>query len=172
MTGVLRQVRLDEAARDWQKTGLNELGDLMRGDHDTRHMADQVLCYLAVRLGAQMASFLLADGGDASLSLAASYAMTRRKELGTRIGLLGLAEQAIRERKTICIVNVPVGVIELASFTAYSDAQLDFIERARERIAVGFDVNLSRHRMHQLLARMQQYTLVSPAPQEAGSIDP
>lgn len=199
MTAALRLVRADDIARDWQKTGLNELGDLMRGDHDTLEMADRVLCYLALRLGAQMATFLLADGDGGALRLAASYAMTRRKEPGARIGRQALADQAVREKKIICIVNVPpdylpirsglgeaqahnvvaipllhgellVGVIELASFGAFTDAELDFIERARERIAVGFDVNQARHRMGDLLVRMQHTAALPPAAREAGSI--
>lgn len=181
MTAALRANRAAESARDWLKSGLNELTDLMRGEHETGPMAEQVLACLVHRLQAQVGAFYLYDAAAQQLYLCASYAYTRRKALGERFGLgQGLAGQAALERCCICIDEVPpdyvniasglgaaaprnvsavpllhgetlVGVLEIGAFHAYTDAELEFLERARDSIAVGFDANLSRQRMRQLL---------------------
>lgn len=41
MTSALRKTRADEYARDWVKSGLNELNALMRGEQDIRAMAEK-----------------------------------------------------------------------------------------------------------------------------------
>lgn len=186
MTAALRENRAALQARDWFKSGLNELGDLMRGDHATADMADGVLGYLAHRVDAQAGAFYLWDEAQGELVLRASFALTRRKQLGERCALgQGLVGQAAYERKLICLSEVPgdyfpissglgsamprhvmavpllhgdalVGALELASFQAFGDLQLEFLERARESIAVGFHVNMARRRMQQLLVATQR----------------
>jgi hypothetical protein len=186
MTVALRDNRLALQARDWIKTGFNDLGDLMRGDHETADMANQVLGYLAERVGAQAGAFYLFDDGQGELVLRASYALNRRKQLGERCALgQGLVGQAAYERKVICLSEIPsdyfpilsglgsamprqvtavpllhadglVGVLELATLGDFSDAQLEFLERARDSIAIGFHVNMARRRMQQLLAETQR----------------
>lgn len=182
MTVALRANSAAESARDWLKSGLNELSDLMRGEHETGPMAEQVLLCLAHRLRAQVGAFYLYDAAAQQLYLCASYAYTRRKALGERFALgQGLAGQAALERCCICIDEVPpdyvsiasglgaaaprnvsavpllhgatlVGVIELGAFHAYTGAELEFLERARDSIAVGFDANLARQRMRLVLS--------------------
>ncbi|WP_332855413.1 GAF domain-containing protein [Duganella sp. S19_KUP01_CR8] len=182
MTAALRANSAAESARDWLKSGLNELSDLMRGEHETGPMAEQVLQCLAHRLQAQVGAFYLYDAAAQQLYLCASYAHTRRKALGERFRLgQGLAGQAALERCCICIDEVPpdyvsiasglgaaaprnvsavpllhgdtlVGVLELGAFHAFTEAELEFLERARDSIAVGFDANLSRQRMRLVLS--------------------
>ncbi|MES2164117.1 MAG: GAF domain-containing protein [Pseudomonadota bacterium] len=182
MTAALRANSAQDRARDWLKSGLNELGDLMRGEHETGPMAEQVLLCLAHRLRAQVGAFYLFDAAAQQLYLCASYAYTRRKALAERFALgQGLAGQAALERCCICIDEVPpdyvsiasglgaaaprnvsavpllhgetlVGVVELGAFHAYTDADLEFLDRARDSIAVGFDANLARQRMRLVLS--------------------
>lgn len=187
MTRALRANHQAERARDWLKSGLNELGDLMRGEQDTGRMAEQVLGYLARRLEAQSGAFYLYDEAAGQLQLCASYAHTRRRDLADRYALgQGLVGQAARERRCICLSDVPpdyagvvssglgaaapnnvsavpllhgetlVGALELGAFHLFSDAELEFLERAREGIAIGFDANLSRQRMRAVLERRQR----------------
>lgn len=186
MTVALRDNRLALQARDWIKTGFNDLGDLMRGEHETADMANHVLGYLAERVGAQAGAFYLFDDAQGELVLCASYALNRRKQLGERCALgQGLVGQAAYERKVICLSEIPcdyfpilsglgsamprqvtavpllhadglVGVLELATLGDFSDVQLEFLERARDSIAIGFHVNLARRRMQQLLAETQR----------------
>ncbi len=186
MTLSLRNSRADEKARDWQKTGQNDLGDLMRGEHEPGEMANKVLGYLVQRVGASVGAFYLYHEQTEELELTASYALTRRKHLSERLKLgEGLLGQAAREHKTICLTQVPsdyltigsalgegvprnvtavplvhgdnlIGALELGTFKAFSDAELEFLERAKEGIAIGFGVSLSRHRTQELLAQTQQ----------------
>ncbi len=186
MTAALRDNRVALQARDWLKTGLNELGDLMRGERDTADMADRVLAYLAHRIGAQAGAFYLYQEDQGELALCASFALTRRKQLGERCRLgQGLVGQAAYERKVICLASLPddyfpivsglgtamprhvmavpllhadalVGVLELGAFRDFSELELEFIERARDSIAVGFHVNVARRRMQELLAASQR----------------
>ena len=185
MTLALRKSRSDEEARDWQKTGLNDLGDLMRGEHEPAEMADKVLGYLVQRVGSSVGAFYLYHEQSDDLAFTAGYALLRGKQLSARLRLgEGLLGQAARERKTICLTQVPsdymsigsalgegvprnviavplvhgdnlVGALELGTFKAFSDAELEFLERAKEGIAIGFGVSLSRHRTHELLAQTQ-----------------
>lgn len=197
MAVSLRDNRAALQARDWIKTGLNDVGDLMRGEHDTGDMADRVLRYLAQRLDAQAGAFYLYDEAARELVLRATYALNRRKQLGERCALgQGLVGQAAYERKIICLADVPpdylpissglgtavpanvmaipllqadglVGALEIASFGQFSDLEMEFLERARDSIAVGFHVNEARHRMQALLnlARQAGRRESDPSPQ-------
>jgi hypothetical protein len=186
MTISLRENRATLQARDWLKSGLNELGDLMRDEHATADMGDQVLAYLARRVDAQVGALYRYADEQHELVLLASYALTRRKGLGERCALgHGLVGQAAYERKVICLADVPpdylaissglgiavprnvmavplllsdtlVGVLELGTFQRFSELQLEFLERARDSIAVGLHMNLARQRMQELLAVTQR----------------
>jgi hypothetical protein len=186
MTASLRHGREAEQAADWLKSGLNELGIVMRGEQGTTELADKALTYLAKYLRAGVGALYLFDEHADELQLAASYAFTRRKHLGERFALgEGLIGQAARERKTICLSNVPpdylpigsalgesvptvitavpllqgdrlVGALEIGAFREFADAELEFLELAREGIAIGLGVNQSRQRMAELLEETQQ----------------
>lgn len=186
MTAALRQSRETEAARDWMKTGQNELNTLMRGEQDTAELANKVLCFLAERLKAGAGALYLFDERTGELHLTASYALVRRVDLQEHFRLgEGLIGQAALERRTICLADVPadytpissavgeamprnvtavpllhadtlVGALEIASFDAFNAAEQEFLEHAREGIAIGFGVNLSRRRMQELLEQTQQ----------------
>ncbi|GJJ03336.1 hypothetical protein RugamoR64_38740 [Duganella rhizosphaerae] len=186
MSLSLRASRDAEQARDWLKSGQNELNALMRGEQETALLADKVLCYLATRSGAGVGAFFLHDEQSQQLCLAAAYALPGGVDMGARIasgdGLLG---QAVRERRILLVDNVPagylpvgsalghadpghlmlvplvhgdnlVGAIELAGFRAFRTAELDLLESVREALAVGFEVNQSRQRTKGLLVETEQ----------------
>ncbi|WP_158569435.1 response regulator [Duganella sp. BJB475] len=186
MSLSLRASRDAEQARDWLKSGQNELNALMRGEQETALLAEQVLCYLATRTGAGVGAFFLHDEQSQQFYLAAGYALPGGVDMGARIasgdGLLG---QALRERRILLVDNVPagylpvgsalgqadpghlmlvpllhgdnlVGAIELAAFRAFRTAELDLLESVREALAVGFEVNQSRQRTKGLLVETEQ----------------
>ncbi|MBV6323346.1 response regulator [Duganella violaceipulchra] len=186
MSLSLRASRDAEQARDWLKSGQNELNGLMRGEQETALLAEKVLRYLATRSGAGVGAFFLHDEQSQQLYLAAGYALPAGIDMGARIanggGLLG---QAVRERRVLLVDDVPagylpvgsalgradpgnlmlvpllhgdnlVGAIELAAFRAFRPAELDLLESVREALAVGFEVNQSRQRTKGLLAETEQ----------------
>jgi len=188
MTESLRRSHAEGQGRDWFKTGINELNALMRGEQKTEEMADRVLTFLAGYLKAGAGAFYLYDDKGQALLLMASYAFTRRKNLGARFRLgEGVIGQAAKEKKAICLSHVPtdylqigsalgesvpaniialpllhngqlVAALELATFTEFSDRELDFLNQAMEGIAIGLGVAHSRQRINSLLEQTQQQT--------------
>jgi CheY-like chemotaxis protein/signal transduction histidine kinase len=188
MTEALRRSRKEEQARDWQKSGANNLNAMLRGDRNVKEMVDQSLAFLCEYLGAGVGAFYFFNDKSSQLEIVATYAMTRRKNLNERIALgEGLAGEAARERKVICLTNVPpdylpigsaigeamplniaavpllhgerlVGVLEVGSFKEFTDRELEFIQQAREGLAIGISVNLSRKMVDELLEQTQAQT--------------
>jgi CheY-like chemotaxis protein len=186
MTRSLRQDRETVQAMDWLKSGQNELNALMRGEQGAAEMASRVLAYLAGYLKAGVGALYLYDEHTRELCLATTYAYTPRKDRGDcfRLGE-GLIGQAAREQKIICLSDVPsdylpvvsalgeavpkvvtvvplmhgkrlVGVLEMGSFSELGGIEREFLELARESVAIGLDTTLARQRMAELLEETQQ----------------
>ncbi|MFZ3017015.1 MAG: response regulator [Gallionella sp.] len=186
MTRALRQDRETVQAMDWLKSGQNELYALMRGEQGADKMAGKVLAFLAEYLKAGVGALYLYSERDKELCLAATYAYTSRKDRCDcfRLGE-GLVGQAVLDQKIICLSEVPpdylpiasalgesrptavtvvpllhgkrlVGVIEMGSFGELGDIGREFLELAREALAIGLDTMLSRQRMSELLEETQQ----------------
>ena len=188
MTHSLRQDRETVRAMDWLKSGQNELNALMRGEQEVEGMANKVLAYLAEYLHAGVGALYLFDEDREELYLSATYAYVPHKETRERFILgESLIGQAAREHKIISLWGVPpdylpigsalgesvpkvisviplmhgkrlVGAIELGSFKVFSTNELEFLELAREGIAIGLDMTLARHVMADLLEETQQQT--------------
>ncbi|MDD2853469.1 MAG: response regulator [Desulfuromonadaceae bacterium] len=186
MTEALRRSRDTEQARDWLKTGLNELNLLMRGEQNTEEIAEKVLTFLAGYLGAGTGAFYRYDDKGQTLELMATFAFSRRKNLSYRFRLgEELIGQASLEKKVICLSNIPpdylqigsalgesvpqnivavplvhngllVAALELGTFKPFSDTELDFLNQAMEGIAIGLGVAHSRQRINELLEQTQQ----------------
>ncbi|WP_243311053.1 response regulator [Fundidesulfovibrio agrisoli] len=120
MSAALRKAAEASTYSSWVKTGRNNLGALLAGEHDLRELSDSVTSFLAKYMGAQIgALYILADG---SLRLTGSYAFTMRKDLADGFALgQGLVGQAALERQVISLANVPEGYIRINS--ALGDAQ-------------------------------------------------
>lgn len=188
MLGALRQNRRAEEQRDWLKTGQNELNGLMRGEHEAQDLGRVVLSYLCERVGASIAVLYLYDADRNDLFLTASYAVGADTPLRERFALgAGLIGQAAQERRSLSVGALPsdylpissalgqavphmlkviplthadllIGVLEIAAFKNFNAAELEFLEHAREGIAIGFGVTLSRRRTQALLEQTQQQT--------------
>ncbi|MBI4984710.1 MAG: response regulator [Rhodocyclales bacterium] len=186
MTSALRLARDDLRARDWLKTGRNELYSLLRDEQPTVEMADKVLAFLAEYLDAGVGALYLFDEHEVKLRRTATYAAGKDVKLGEYFHLgEGIIGQSARYQKTVTLNDVPpaymditsalgtaapkvvvatpmlhgnrlVGVIELGSFTTFSEAQLKFLDIVRGAIAIGLDVNLARQQMAELLEQTQQ----------------
>src|SRR5438874_499579 len=128
-------------------------------------------------------------GADAQLRLVASYAYKRRKGIANVFALgEGLVGQAALERKAILITQAPedyitigsglgeaapvnivvlpvlfedqvMAVIEMASFTRFSDAHLTFLEQLSETLGVVLNTIVATMRTEELLQQSQGLTL-------------
>ncbi|GAM09063.1 autoinducer 2 sensor kinase/phosphatase LuxQ [Geobacter sp. OR-1] len=188
MTESLRRSRKEDQERDWLKTGTNDLNAILRGDRRVGEMVEQSLAYLCEYLGAGVGAFYFYNDNSRDLEIGATYALTRRKNLNERIVMgEGLAGEAAKERKVICLTNVPpdylpissatgeskplniaavpllhndrlVGVLELGSFNEFMDKELEFLQLAREGLAIGISISISRKQIDELLEQTQAQT--------------
>jgi len=188
MTRSLRRNRDQEALQNWLKNGHQELNTILRGDKTAAELTEQVLVFLAGYLGAKVGVFYLFDEREAMLKMAAGYAVDSHTCQKEQIALgEGLAGQAALERKMLCLKAAPpgylrissglgeadpvsivllpliyndnlLGVLELGSFTTFSDNQLELLDQSKEAIAIALSVNKSRQLVNQLLEQTQAQT--------------
>jgi CheY-like chemotaxis protein/signal transduction histidine kinase/CHASE3 domain sensor protein len=117
MLDSLRENRSQAENRDWLKTGVARLNDVMSGDPDLRTLASKVISEMATYLHAQVGVLYLAqDGTGQTLSLKGSYAYKKRKNLSDVFAFgEGLVGQAALERQQILLKNVPEDYVKVTS---------------------------------------------------------
>ena len=136
------------------------------------------------------------DGGEPALELVASYAFTERKHLANRFRLReGLVGQVAYEKKRILLTNVPgdyitIGsalgeapplniivlpvlfeqevkaVIELASFSRFSETHQSFLDQLTESIGIVLNTIAANMRTEGLLKQSQLLTAELQSQQE------
>jgi len=188
MTDALRRNRNEEQAREWLKNGINGLNVLVQGDWQLQKLAEQSLSYLCSYLGAAVGAFYLWNDRDGTLEMAASHAFTPRDAGTRRFqpgeGIVG---QAAREKRQILLHDVPaeyltvisglgkaepltlaalplihdsrlVGAVEIGSFIPFGTREQALLDQAREVLAAGVGVNISRRLVDDLLEQTQTQT--------------
>ncbi|NQZ83777.1 MAG: response regulator, partial [Colwellia sp.] len=185
MTKNLRDVTSKSQRENWIKTGQAELANAMRGELGVAELSEQVITYIAKYTGAQVGVFYLADEAR-NLSLVSSYAYQRRKNLSDKIAVgEGIVGQAVKEKQTIMIANVPEdyisvnsglgqaspnnlmvsplllegsvkGAIEIGRFGEFDDKTIELLERSNESIAMAINSAHDRVRMQDLLEEAQR----------------
>ncbi len=117
MLESLRENRKQAEHRDWLKTGIARLNEVMSGDPDLGTLASKVISEITTYLDAQVGALYLAqDGVDRTLSLKGSYAYKKRKNLSNMFALgEGLVGQAALEKQQILLKNVPEDYIKVTS---------------------------------------------------------
>ncbi|MCE2596650.1 response regulator [Motilimonas cestriensis] len=184
MINNLKQFNEENQKDKWLKNGIAELSLNLRGGLSISQMADNAIEFIANYLNAQVGVLYVTEKGISSL--AASYAFIKRKNLNTTFkpgeGIVG---QAMKEKKTILLTDVPSdyisinsglgesapgniivqplvyqnevkGVIELGSFTGFEESHLSFLGIVSESIAVSINSAQDQEVMHQLLIEAQQ----------------
>ena len=114
----LRVARDAGKARDWIKTGLARINDVIRNELDTKVLAVKAISEICEYLEAKVGAFYVADGPgtDQALALLGAYAYTRRRKLSNRFHMgEGLVGQAALEGKQILITDVPEDYIRITS---------------------------------------------------------
>ncbi len=150
-------------------TGTKLLLEQMRGNQDIQVLAKNVLSFLAKFIDAQVGTFYLYNDETKVLELSASFSFTKRKGDHYKINLgEGVLGQAAIEKQIVFLTEIPpdyisissalgdavpqniiiapfvyedklIGVIELATYLQFDDAQIEFIKNGLENIAIAFN---------------------------------
>jgi len=178
---ALEQQRL----QNWIKTGINELNTKVRGDKPLGEMAGDAVAFLSEYLKVGVSALYLFEERSGTLRVIANYAFTRGRDLRDTIQLgEGLAGEAAREKRSICLNNIPpdylvigsalgeavprtilalpllhdsklIGVMEMGSFNEFNELELDFLNQTAEVLATTISVNQTRQRVTELLQQSQ-----------------
>lgn len=197
MVDALKKSRHQAERQDWLKTGITKLNDRMRGQQEMDPLLSGVLAEMTRYVGAHVGAIYrledrrLDDGrpddsanGEPTLSLAASFAHQKRKNLSNRFALgEGLVGQCAKEKQPILLRNVPddyvkvtsglgeskpmfiavspflhegkvMGVLEIGSLQEITDTHLEYLKQAMP--ALGISVHGVESRMTLLALEQSQ----------------
>jgi len=197
MVRSLRRNKTEAEEQNWLKTGIARLNDVVSGDPQIDSLGAKVISELATYLDAQVGAFYLAQNGEQStLSLLASYAYTKRKNLSNVFkhgeGLVG---QAALERQQILLRNVPEdyvkvtsglgervprficvtpflyedgvkGVVEIATLGEMTELQMEYLAQAMPALGVAVQSAQSRTNLAESLEEAQALSEELQAQQE------
>ena len=197
MVGALRENKTEVEKQDWLKTGAARLNDVMRGDPDIESLSSKVVSEIAEYLDAQVGALYLAhSAGKPALSLAGSYACSKRENLPSVFNPgEGLVGQAASQKQQILIKNVPEdyvkvtsglgeripnficvtpllyedrvkGVVEIGTFGEMTEPQMEYLARAMPALAIAVESAESRTNLATSLEESQQLSEELQAQQE------
>ncbi|MGB5686794.1 MAG: ATP-binding protein, partial [Candidatus Electrothrix sp.] len=182
----LQQAAEENKRYNWLQTGQLELDDQLRGDQSLGELSKRIINYLAAYLGARVGALYIHD--KEVLQLQAGYAYTLGKRLSERFALgEGLVGQAALEKKTIIMSKVPddyiqvcsglgertpdnivvvpfvyndsvKAVLELGTFTGFTELQISFLENVGEKLAVAINGAQARNQLQKALAITTEQT--------------
>jgi signal transduction histidine kinase/DNA-binding response OmpR family regulator/HAMP domain-containing protein len=183
----LKDTTQKNTEQDWLKTNLAKFSRMLQGQKDLVTVGRLILSELAPVVSAQQAVFYFLDSTKepAQLTLLASYADIRHRELGKQLALgEGLVGQCALEKQKILITNAPPdyirissalgespprgivvlpvvfegrvkGVIELASFEHFNPTHLAFLDQLTESIGIVLNTIEANMRTEDLLKQSQ-----------------
>lgn len=168
MRDQMKRIGQQENERKWTTEGLAMFVEILRSNHNLSELSDNIIRSLVKYLGAnQGALFLIHDEDpkDTHLRLISCYAYDRKKYFDQRINPgEGLSGQALLEKETIFISEIPkdyikitsglgearptnvlivplmvndqvFGIVEIASFKNILPYHVEFVEKLSESIA-------------------------------------
>jgi len=186
MTLSLRNMTAENQKENWLKTGQTELNDLMRGEQTMAEMCKKIITYVSKYIGAKVGVFYLKEENEESFTLLSTYAFSQRKAHVKQIKQgEGIVGQAVLEKEPIHLSEVPedyifinsgIGraspgnllvnpfilenevkaVIELGSFTPFTDAQMEYLKAIGENVAIAINTTQSNEKMNVLLEESQK----------------
>ena len=167
----------------WLATGQTQLEDAMRGELGVSQLAENVISQLCQYMGAQAGALFLSNGK--TLTLAGRYAFTKRPGFEDKFQLgEGLVGQAAMDGEVFHLKDIPsetlvistgladvkpreviafpfhangevVGIVELATLSAFTQAHFGLLKRLSESIGVAFRTAETRNRLAELLIESQ-----------------
>ncbi|NUO99079.1 MAG: HAMP domain-containing protein, partial [Nonomuraea sp.] len=182
MVATLRETT---RAKDWLESNLARIAGLMQGHRDLVEVADLILRELTPLVSAQYGAFYLADTDDRELAFIAGYGAAHDALPDPGTPGPGLIRQAALEHERILLEDVPpgyikvhtglgeaapasvvvlpilfedkvLGVIELASFSRFSDVHLAFFDQFGVTIGVAINTIIANARTESLLSESQR----------------
>ncbi len=191
----LKELIIENQNHSWIKTGQTELNEKIRGEQDIVALSTNIITYISKYLNAQVGAVYI-KAEDNTFNLFGSYAYSQPENLSKKIIVgQGIIGQAILEKQTIVIDNVPddyikiksgvgeasprnilvtpfvydnevIGVIELGSFHEFTDIQLNFLEAISSSIASTVHSQEVRIKMRELLYKTMEQSEELQAQQE------
>ena len=192
MRDQMKKFSLEEKQRSWINEGLAKFVEILRSKNENLQLlSDNIVRQLVTYVKAnQGALYLVNDDNpnDVFIEMQACYAYNRKKNLKQRIELgQGLAGQAVLEKETIILTDVPknfvkitsglgealprnilvvplkledkvLGILELASFQVLKKFEIEFVEKIGESIASTISSVKVSERTALLLQSTQQQT--------------
>ncbi|MCC7431450.1 response regulator [bacterium] len=170
--------------QNWLKNGQAELNKKIRGDLKIEELVQNVINFIVTYIDAKVGVVFVKTENEV-FKMVGSYAFTRRKSFVSEVKVgESVVGQAILEKKTILIANVPEnyieissgigesvpknlivvplihendvkGVIEIGTFSEISDIQINFLEQVSESIAITLNSAEAREKMKVLLEKTQ-----------------
>lgn len=169
----------------WVKTGHAQLSERLSGDIDIPTLCSNAIDFLTKYFEAQVGVFYIINS-DNELELMGSYAYQHRKNLSNKFKVgESLIGQAVLEKKTIIIENVPAdymkvssglgeatvkslmvfpivveghikGVIEIGKLKDFNELHLELSNVVNEMIGVSLEVAKNKERMNELYEDSQR----------------
>src|SRR5690606_1576612 len=121
MRDQMKNFSLAEQERSWVNEGLARFVEILRSrNNDTlKRLSDNILQSLVTYLKANQGALFLLNDDDPNnifLEMAACYAYDRKKYIDKKVGLgEGLVGQAILEKDTIYMTDIPADFIKITS---------------------------------------------------------
>jgi signal transduction histidine kinase/CheY-like chemotaxis protein/CHASE3 domain sensor protein/HAMP domain-containing protein len=169
--------------KEWLQAGIAGLNNRMVGEKTVEVLAANITEFLAEYTHSQVGAFYINEG-NTKLKLAGSFAFVHpddRREIPFGQGLAGQAAlsgktlvlkdilpdniaitYATGAIKPVSIIAIPINyegqvkaVIELASMTAYSPADLAFLESITHNVGIAINTSENRRRVQELLEETQ-----------------
>jgi hypothetical protein len=196
MTLMIRENQQKNEEQTWLAQGNEQLDNLLRGEQTLEDMADKVLVFLSTYLKSAVGIFYLIDD-EGFLHPYSSYAYKKNKKESQAFQLgEGIPGQVALEKKIMVLDDIPAGylqvrsslgsaepvsllvapflsnnqikgVVELGSFTRFTELQIDFIHQVEERVGIALHSARSRLRMQEILQVTQQQAAELQSQQEA-----
>jgi len=184
MTSSLRSATEDASTQNWFQKGQAELSDCIQGDLTVEDISKSCIRFICEYISAQIGAVYILDQNNI-LHLNASYAFENRKRVANTFtvgeGIIGqvalekkmivytqvpadyiqitsgLGEQAPKTIVALPLINVDkvIAVIEIGSFTDFSEVQVKYLQAISSSIAISLMTAENRTHTQALLQQTQ-----------------